>query len=164
MQIRTIKQSEHTLIRELRLAALQDAPDSFAESAQDVSLLPESYWIELARSLTSKHVMFIAELDGNECGSVYGIRDENDPYGARVGGMWVATTCRRRGVGTALLAAVIEWSKTEGLSTVRLWVPASGNHAQSLYSNNGFALTGETKSACHDGPFEIREMMLDLAS
>lgn len=79
MQIRTVKESEHVLVRELRLAALSDAPDSFAESAQDESVRPESYWIDLARALTDKHVMFVAELDGKACGSVYSLSDENNP-------------------------------------------------------------------------------------
>ena len=163
MQIRTVKESEHALVRELRIAALNDAPESFAESAQAASARPEDYWIDLARSLTDEHVMFIAELDGKACGFVFGLRDVDNPNNGRVGGMWVASAYRGRGLGTALLAAVVQWGKTEEFSTVRLWVPASGVRAQSLYSKTGFVFNGQTKSVLGDTPFVVSEMELELS-
>ena len=103
MKIRIVNESEHSLIRQLRLAALRDATDSFAESEHDVSMRTKAYWVELAHSFSKEHIMFVVELEGAACGSIYGIRDENNTNSGRVGGLWVSSDQRGQGFGMALL-------------------------------------------------------------
>ena len=164
MLIRTIAEFEHALVRDLRLAAVRDAPSCFAESEPEVSAKPESYWQDLTRALTSTHVMFVAETDGVPRGSVYGLPDNNNPGGGRVGGMWVDSSYRRRGLGRELLQGVENWAREQGFSTIRLWVPTHSAEACGLYSGFGFAFTGETKSAEGDSPFVVLEMILNLSA
>ena len=163
MQIRRIRDCEHDLVRELRIAALRDAPTSFAESVHDASGRPESYWVELTRSLADKHVMFLAEEGGEARGSVYGIRDQDNSNGGRVGGMWVDSQHRARGLGTALLEAVVQWAMLEGFSAIRLWVPPNSQEAKALYVKAGFVPTGDTKSVPGDLAFVVNEMVLNLS-
>ncbi len=157
---RAVGPTEHALVRDLRLAALREAPDSFAESADEAAAKPESYWIDLIRS--DKHVMFVAEVDGEARGSVYGIRDEDDPKLTGIGGMWVASAFRGLGLGSALLEAVIRGAKSEGFRTVRLWVPAHSHQARSLYSRAGFVFTGASRQVHGETPFVATEMLLHL--
>lgn len=60
-------------MRELRIAALRDSPESFAASAGDAAARPISYWIDLTESLVEKNVMFLIEIDDKPRGSVYGL-------------------------------------------------------------------------------------------
>lgn len=99
LNLRRLEPHEVSLHRELRLRALQAAPDSFGETLADVAARPPSYWEDLTRSVPEpgRHVMFLA-FEGDEVlGTTYGLRDQGDV--GRVGGMWVNPTCRRRGVG-----------------------------------------------------------------
>jgi GNAT superfamily N-acetyltransferase len=161
--IRRIRESEHGLVRALRLQALRDAPDAFSDTLEKEAERPESYWVELTRSLTTTHAMFVAEVDGRARGSVYGLRDVERPEGSRVGGMWVATPFRRHGLGRALLAAVLDWARAEGCTSVRLWAPARSPEALGLYEGSGFVFTGERKVAGESGSLAVREMVLETA-
>ena len=64
MKLRSVNREEYALVRELRIAALRDAPESFAESADEASARPISYWIEQTESLIDPHIMFLVEVDG----------------------------------------------------------------------------------------------------
>jgi hypothetical protein len=86
--VRRLKAGEGTLMRELRLALLRDSPNSFGRTLADALALPETYWIDMERSVTDpgRHVMLVAE-DGS-------------------------------GVGLALESGVIEWARRGGFDTL----------------------------------------------
>jgi ribosomal protein S18 acetylase RimI-like enzyme len=56
--------------------------------------------------------------------------------------LWVDPRCRRRGVATALIEAVVEWARGQDLSQVLLWVAEGNKQAEALYERNGFVRTG----------------------
>lgn len=60
-----------------------------------------------------------------------------------IGGMWVYTEHRRRGVGRALLGAAIGWSVERGARQVSLTVATSNRAARALYESAGFHVEGE---------------------
>ncbi len=61
MRVRTLEAHEVALHRDVRLRALQEAPDAFGESFADAAARPMSYWDDLTRSVTEpgRHVMFL---------------------------------------------------------------------------------------------------------
>jgi ribosomal-protein-alanine N-acetyltransferase len=61
---------------------------------------------------------------------------------ADVEGLFVELDCRRRGVGSALIAACMAWAAKAGASTVRLEVRASNLAAHALYRRHGFTTAG----------------------
>src|SRR3954470_18898315 len=97
VRIRTLEPHEVLLHRDLRLRALRDSPDSFAETATDAEARPPSYWEDLSRSVTTPglHVMYIACRDEGVFGSIYGLRDPESRDAGRVGGLWVESAHRR---------------------------------------------------------------------
>src|SRR5262245_54299595 len=125
MRLRRLEPHEVSLHRELRLRALQEAPDSFGETFADVAARPLSYWEDLTRSVTEsgRHVMFLAFEDNDVLGSAYGLLDRGQSEVGRVGGMWVEAAWRRGGVGRALLQHVLRWAREGGLSRLALWTP-----------------------------------------
>src|SRR5262249_12003664 len=116
VKIRRLEPYEIALHRDIRLRALRDAPDSFAETAAEAEARPASYWEELTRSVTEpgRHVMFLACEGDAIHGSTYGLRDPENGDAGRVGGTWVAASRRRQGVGKALLQAVFFWARERG--------------------------------------------------
>jgi GNAT superfamily N-acetyltransferase len=149
-----------SLHRQLRLRALQEAPESFGETFADVAARPSSYWEDLTRSVTEpeRHVMFLAYEGVDVLGSTYGLRDRDQSEVGRVGGMWVDPAWRRRGVGHALLQEVFGWAREHGLRRLRLWAPAHGVAALSLYRQAGFRETGQHRPLPTNPSLQIVEM------
>ena len=77
----------------------------------------------------------VAETEGQLVGNL-AVR----PVRAGIGmiGMGIADTHRRRGVGSALLAAAVEWARAEGLHKLQLEVFPHNEGAIALYRAFGF--------------------------
>ena len=164
MQLRTLELHEVSLHRELRLRALRDAPDSFGETFAEVAARPLSYWENLTRSVTEpgRHVMFLACEGKVACGSTYGLLDRERSDAGRVGGMWVASSWRRQGIGQTLLQAVFAWARDRKLARLGLWAPARSSAAVALYRQAGFHKTGNRRSLPSETVIEIVEMACQL--
>jgi RimJ/RimL family protein N-acetyltransferase len=82
---------------------------------------------------------FVAEEDGRIVGEL-GI--EKQGYGVAEFGMMVVTDVRGRGVGSALLAAAIDWARQAGAHKVALQVWPHNESAIALYQKFGFEQEG----------------------
>jgi GNAT superfamily N-acetyltransferase len=164
MKIRALNPHEVSLHRELRIRVLNDSPSSFAETASEAEARPLSYWEDLTRSVTdpNRHVMFVAFEGDAIVGTTYGLLDHERSDAGRLGGMWVDPSQRRRGVGRALLAAVLVWARERGLKRVGLWAPASEPAAFTLYSREGFRDTGRQRPLPTNAALRIIEMEIEL--
>lgn len=160
MHVRRLAPHEVSLHRELRLRALQEAPDSFGDTFADVAARPSSYWEDLTRSVTEpgRHVMFLVYEGEEVLGSAYGLHEADDSKAGRVGGMWVDPAWRRRGAGRALLQTVFDWAREQGLSRLRLWAPAHSPAALALYGRAGFRETGKRRRVPRNPTIQIIEM------
>ncbi len=119
--------------RELRLAALRDAPDVFGSKLADWQGDGDREDRWRAR-LDGMHNV-LAHLDGEPAGMVSGMPRG---HGVVLISMWVAPFARGRGVGDALVAAVVD--RADGV--VSLLVKESNLAAASLYRRHGFVDDG----------------------
>ena len=153
MHLRRLEPHEVSLHRELRLRALQEAPDSFGETFADVAARPLSYWEDLTRSVTEsgRHVMFLAYEGDDVVGSTYGLVDRENEAG-RVGGMEKAgsRTCPASGSLQLGAAAGTEAAGVVGSS----YSPA----ALALYGQAGFQGTGKQRPLPTNPSVQIVEM------
>jgi GNAT superfamily N-acetyltransferase len=166
MKIRRLEPHEVSLHRELRCRVLRDSPDSFEDTACEVEPRPPSYWKDLTRSVTepNRHVMFVAFEVETAVGTTYGLLDHERSDAARVGGMWVVPSQRRRGVGRALLTAMLAWARERGLKRVALWAPVSEPAAVALYCRAGFNDTGRQRLMPGNAALQLTEMEMQLSN
>jgi ribosomal protein S18 acetylase RimI-like enzyme len=68
--------------------------------------------------------------------------------------MWVAPFARGRGVGDALVGAVIRWAEDCGARRVALRVAEGNDHATALYRRHGFVDHALVEGSSADGPDE----------
>jgi ribosomal protein S18 acetylase RimI-like enzyme len=119
--------------RELRLLALRDASGVFGSKLADWQGDGDTEQRWRAR-LDGMHNV-LAHLDGEPAGMVSGM-----PRGSEIVliSMWVAPFARGRGVGDALVDAVVRWSA----SPLSLKVKEDNAPAVALYRRHGFVDAG----------------------
>ncbi len=139
MQIVRLTPDEGPRLRAIRLAALEDAPDAFGSTYSETAARPPESWPAQLRSLAT----FVAVVDGADGGMVRGGPAPDDPGDALLLSMWVAPTARGRGVGRALVGAVVAWARAEGFARLLLDVADQNAPAVALYARLGFVPTGE---------------------
>lgn len=137
--MRTLAVDDWPQWRELRLAALDDAPQAFHSRLADWQNAAESRW---RARLTDVPLHLIADLDGRPAGMVSCTAPDADGT-AELLSMWVAPFARGSGVGDALVDSVVRWAGEQGAGRIMLHVMKNNGHAIALYERHGFADTGE---------------------
>jgi putative acetyltransferase len=147
--IRRIRHEDWALTRQLRLAALGDAPDAFAATLEDESAMPEAKWRERARSNAEGIATcgFLSLVDGAECGLVVGMWSAEEPPTVELNALWVAPHARRRGAARQLVEAVSDWARERGAARVTLEVVNTSHAAIALYRELGFRPSADPTSA-----------------
>lgn len=126
-------------LRDVRLAALRDAPTAFASSYAREAAFTREQW---HGRFSARSVTFFARLPGIA-----------EPVGmaglyvldgiADLVSMWVRPAARGHQVGEALVTAAADRARADGHDALYLWVTESNKPARGLYLRCGFALTGE---------------------
>jgi GNAT superfamily N-acetyltransferase len=154
--VRRLEATEARLLRELRIAALRDAPDQFAETVAQALARSDEEWVRFAASA------YVAESGNALVGLAFAFEDASDGAVGRVGGMWVAPGARRTGIGSALVEAALSWARAAGKRRVRLWaVPTTSG--ERLYRRARFVPTGNQKPFPGDDSRVVIEMEIELS-
>lgn len=128
-------------LRAIRLAALADAPDAFGSTLADSESRDLAAWRQQLRELPT----FVAvDAAGRDVGMVRGAVESGAPATAWLLSMWVSPQARGQGHGDALVAALLNWAASEGLTRVLLDVGDLNTQAQVLYARHGFVRNGVT--------------------
>jgi GNAT superfamily N-acetyltransferase len=128
-------------LRDIRLAALRDAPDAFGSAyADQVSFGPEQWQQRIARGGT--FFVFVPEATGAEPAGMAGGYPEA-PGLVELISMFVRPQARGHGAGEALIEAVLGWARDRDATSVHLWVTENNAPARGLYERCGFVPTGE---------------------
>jgi len=131
------------IYRALRLASLADAPDAFGASLKEQQKWPDALWkMRLEAGIFSDDACpLLAQCDGGPAGLIWG-KIEGGKADVHVYQVWVAPAYRSRGVGRALLDAVIAWSQTKNARAIHLSVALNATAATRLYKRAGFIPIG----------------------
>jgi GNAT superfamily N-acetyltransferase len=128
-------------LRDIRLAALLDAPDAYGSTYEREAAFGEADWRRRI-SGGGSFLAYLPEVSASEPVGLVGGYQES-PGVIELVSMYVRPKGRGRGVGEALIAAVIDWARTMNAASVHLWVTESNSRARLLYERCGFSLTGE---------------------
>ena len=123
------------IFKEIRLEALREAPEAFASTLAEATLLKEAAW----RSRLNTRAQFLASIGPTAVGTAGGILTEAGP---ELISMWVDPRFRRSGIGAKLVDAVVEWASPQPFDSIVLWVAPGNQAAERLYRGRGFRRTG----------------------
>ena len=139
LELQVLTADDWPLWRQLRLAALADAPYAFGSTLEDWRDQPEQRWRDRLGGETHDVVARLGEL--GLVGMVSGVRPD-DTGVAELISMWVAPAARGRHVGDALLHHVMDWARGAGAHTLALDVVVANGPAVALYRRHGFVESG----------------------
>jgi GNAT superfamily N-acetyltransferase len=139
--VRNVVPHDWETLRDIRLAALRDAPDAFGSTyAEQVEFTKEDWLNRIARSTT--FLAYVGEAATQPVGIAGGYQEH--PGVVELISMWVDPRARGRGVGEALITQVTDWARTQDeAATLHLWVTEINKAARRLYERCGFMPTGE---------------------
>ncbi|WP_203695139.1 GNAT family N-acetyltransferase [Catellatospora coxensis] len=162
IELRVLAPDDWPIWRELRLAALAEAPYAFGSRLADWQGdgdRPERWRgrLEIPGSYN-----LVALLDGRPAGMASGVPTEDRVV--ELISMWVRPDARGRGVGDRLLAAVEQWARQERAQVLKLAVVEGNDAATGLYRRNGFQLTEEVGDLMPDGVRREQIMAKELAA
>jgi ribosomal protein S18 acetylase RimI-like enzyme len=149
IEIRVLTPADWPLWRELRLAALADAPDAFSSRLADWQGDGDRPQRWRDRLSIPGSVNLVAVLSGEPAGMASGV--PADGGAAELISMWVSPAARGHGVGDALVSAVGQWARQQSAGALRLAVSDGNEHAAALYRRHGFTPTGELGDLMADG-------------
>jgi GNAT superfamily N-acetyltransferase len=143
--VREITQDDWEQLRDVRLAALAEAPAAFGSSYAREVAFTEEQW---RGRINDRSVTFFARVDSADAGPVdaapAGLAGVYvDDGNANLVSMWVSPSARGLGVGKALIEAAVAWARARGFGALFLWVTESNTSARRLYDQCGFTPTGE---------------------
>ncbi|MFF4382207.1 GNAT family N-acetyltransferase [Kitasatospora sp. NPDC001547] len=154
--LRTLTTADWPLWRDLRLAALTDAPEAFKAGLADWHQGGEDRWHDRLRRADAHHVA--ALLGDDPVGLVGGMPGSPDGV-PELRSLWVARRARGRGVADRLIAEVERWARGTGGSALRLAVLPGNVAALALYRRHGFTPLAQPGDLLADGV--TRELLLE---
>jgi ribosomal protein S18 acetylase RimI-like enzyme len=162
--IRVFQPHEWRIYRDLRLRALQDAPDAFGATLADERAYADDFWSSrLHAACAATDLPLVAELDDRPAGLAWGRIEPSNRDTAYLYQMWVAPECRGLGAGSMLLQAVIDWAGSQHARFMILGVTCGNSAATKLYTAAGFTPVGEPEPLRPGGELLAQSMKLDFS-
>jgi len=141
VDVAVITAGDWRLWRELRLAALADAPDAFGSSLADWSGAgdTEARW---RGRLEDVALNLVLALDGDPVGMVSGLAPGADGAVELIS-LWVAPSARGLGIGGEAVRRILAWVREAHPGrSVGLSVKSDNDSARRLYERHGFVDAG----------------------
>jgi ribosomal protein S18 acetylase RimI-like enzyme len=158
--VRRILPQNVDLFKTVRLHALEDSPSAFCSTYErEVNLSDEEWRSRIDRWNGETGVGFLAIDRDVPCGIGGALIDPADRSRAQLVSMWTAPMHRRKGVGSLLVNAVIEWMRSHDASALVLMVTSTNEPAIRFYTRLGFAMTGRTEPYPNDAAITELEMI-----
>ena len=160
--VREVTREGWETLRDVRLAALREAPYAFGSTYAREASFTEEQW---RGRINDRSVTYFAYLPENpEPAGLAGVYVADDV--ADVVSMWVRPSARGRAVGEALIGAAADRAKARDHAALLLWVTESNAPARRLYERCGFVAFGvEPYAITTDNGYVAKvHMWLDLAA
>jgi ribosomal protein S18 acetylase RimI-like enzyme len=147
LSLRAVTTDDWPLWRQVRLAALAEAPHAFKSRLADWHRGGEERWRSRLEMPGTYNI--VALLDDGPIGVASGV--PGDDGACELRSVWVSPSARGRGVGDRLISAVESWAVQSGAATLKLAMIPGNEPALALYRRHGFVVTEEPGSLLPDG-------------
>ena len=165
VRVRRLTPDDWQALRDIRLAALRDAPSAFGSTYSREAAFTESDWRGRLERESARSATFGAVL-GDAAGPLVGLSggyvEEQSPGTVELVAMWVHPDVRGSGVGEVLVQPVRAWGRAIGAERLHLWVTEGNGPAQRLYERCGFVRTDEQEPLLSDPALTVVGMVLPL--
>lgn len=165
IEIRQLLENDAPAWWRLRLKSLVDEPHAFGNSVEEHVVRPVEVIAERLRE-PGEHDLHLGVFDGEQLVGMArfeghaGVKERHKGY---IFGLYVAREYRRRGLGKALLAAIVERAKSDPLiEQILLGVSAPQTAAVALYGSFGFESYGIEPNALKVGDEYVDEVCMIL--
>ena len=139
--VRRLEPHEGALFRQIRLEALTRSPEGFASTADEEGAKSPAYF---SGRLVEGGAVFAA-FDGTTCVGMAGFGQEagwQKAHKATLWGMYVAPEARGTGAAEALIGAVMDHGRANGVELLQLTVKSVNQRAWRVYERLGFERWG----------------------
>lgn len=162
--VRPIRPDEWQSYRDIRLRALQDAPDAFGSTHDIERERPDDLWASRLRaaSTSGTDLPLFAIVGDTLCGLAWCKISEADASVAHLYQMWVAPGARGQGAGGALLDEAIAFARRVGARMLCLGVTIADSPATRLYRSRGFVAAGAPVPLREGSALQAQNMRLAL--
>jgi ribosomal protein S18 acetylase RimI-like enzyme len=150
IEVRVLGEDDWPVWRELRLAALTEAPYAFGSTLVEWQGAGDRAERWRARLALPGSYNMVALLDGTPAGMASGVPTDHAGTVELIS-MWVSPVARGKGVGDRLLTELARWAVDRGAREIRLAVAPRNAAAIGLYRRHGFELTDEPGELMPDG-------------
>jgi len=161
IQIRPILPHQWQLHKNVRLAALAEAPYAFSTTLESAQARSDSDWGALtdryARNENS--ITYFAFQGEQPCGMAACVRQDDQ---AEMLAVWVDPAFRRMGIGRALIDYAVDWAASQGVTTLKVGVFDDNLGARALYTAAGFQDLGEPCPSCSTPGHPGRQLSMHL--
>jgi GNAT superfamily N-acetyltransferase len=137
VSVRPAAADEWAVLRDIRLAALSEAPYAFGSTYEREAAFTERDW---RGRISARTVTLFGYAGPGEPAGLAGVVVEDGA--ADLVSMYVRPGARGLGVGLALIDAAADWARSNGHRELYLWVTESNGPAVRLYARCGFTPTG----------------------
>lgn len=155
LEIRLTTTADWQRLKQVRLAALRDAPMAFGVSFETAARYSDEQWQQ--RAASSGTAFWLATLDGETVGMVGAAAGAAG--GLELIGMWTAPAARGRGVAQRLVDAVKARALAQGHDRVSLEVSPENASAVRLYRRQGFVFIDRWEALESHPHIRIRTMV-----
>lgn len=142
MEIRRLTLHDAAAYRALRLRSFREHPEAFTTSYEELEAQPLA---DTERRMSAAHIKLWGAFEGGRLVGHVGLDRETRAkcrHKATLVGMYVAPEAAGRGIGRALVDALLAQARTDGLELVVLTVTEGNAKAATLYERCGFRSFG----------------------
>jgi ribosomal protein S18 acetylase RimI-like enzyme len=142
MQVRRLATDDAAQYRALRLRSLREHPEAFTTSWEELDRQPLA---DTVKRLGSTDMKWWGAFEGQELAGYVGLDRETrakSRHKATLVGMYVAPEFAGRGIGRALVDALLTEARADGIELVVLTVTHGNTKAAQLYERCGFRSFG----------------------
>jgi GNAT superfamily N-acetyltransferase len=149
----------------LRLEALCAHPEAFAsDHAIESARSPAEWEAWVGRADGRAGILYLAQVDQEWAGMAALFRGPSPKtqHSATISGVYVRPAHRRKGIGTALIQACVEWARAHGVDVLKLGVSGANATAIRFYACLGFHVYGVEPRAIRVRDREYNNLLMAL--